>query len=85
MRRSKSTSYAVDVKPRSRAGIFCSQPCMLFKGDIGWISQGALNYICRRLMVPPAEAYGVVTFYSLLATEKRPARGARVCAGSAQA
>ena len=79
MRRSKSTSYAVDVKPRSRAGIFCSQPCMLFKGDIGWISQGALNYICRRLMVPPAEAYGVVTFYSLLATEKRPARVAHVC------
>ena len=49
------------------------------QGDIGWISQGALNYICRRLMVPPAEAYGVVTFYSLLSTEKRPARVAHVC------
>ena len=49
------------------------------QGNIGWVSQGALNYICRRLMVPPAEAYGVVTFYSLLATEKRPARVAHVC------
>jgi len=29
---------------------------------IGWISQGALNYICQRLTVPPADAYGVATF-----------------------
>ena len=25
---------------------------------IGWISHGALNYICTRLSVPPAEAWG---------------------------
>ena len=43
---------------------------------IGWISHGALNYICKRLSVPPAEAWGVVTFYHLLATEprRRPSR-----------
>src|SRR4029079_3642713 len=35
---------------------------------IGWISQPALNYICRRLAVAPAEAYGVATFYALFAT-----------------
>ena len=46
---------------------------------IGWISHGALNYICRRLNVPPAEAWGVVTFYHLLATEPRPAVVAHVC------
>lgn len=46
---------------------------------IGWISRGALNYICRRLSVPPAEAWGVVTFYHLLATEPRPAMVAHVC------
>jgi NADH-quinone oxidoreductase subunit F len=46
---------------------------------IGWISHGALNYICRRLSVPPAEAWGVVTFYHLLATEPRPAAVAHVC------
>jgi NADH-quinone oxidoreductase subunit F len=46
---------------------------------IGWISHGALNYICQRLSVPPAEAWGVVTFYHLLATEQRPANVAHVC------
>jgi NADH-quinone oxidoreductase subunit F len=46
---------------------------------IGWISHGALNYICRRLSVPPAEAWGVVTFYDLLATESRPQNVAHVC------
>jgi NADH-quinone oxidoreductase subunit F len=46
---------------------------------IGWISHGALNYICTRLSVPPAEAWGVVTFYALLATASRPAAVAHVC------
>ncbi len=46
---------------------------------IGWISHGALTYICLRLSVPPAEAWGVVTFYHLLATEPRPAAVAHVC------
>ena len=47
--------------------------------SIGWISHGALNYICRRLAVPPAEAWGVVTFYHLLATDPQPAEVAHVC------
>lgn len=46
---------------------------------IGWISHGALNYICRRLAVPPAEAWGVVTFYHLLSTDAQPAAVAHVC------
>ena len=36
---------------------------------VGWISEGALQYICKRLTVPPAEAWGVVTFYHLFATQ----------------
>ena len=40
---------------------------------VGWVSRGAMNYICRRLSVPPAEAWGVLTFYHLLGTEPRPA------------
>src|SRR5256885_16203954 len=32
---------------------------------VGWISEGALDYICQRLMVAPAEAYGVATFYAM--------------------
>ncbi len=31
----------------------------------GWISPGGLNYVCEMLQVPPAEAYGVATFYDL--------------------
>jgi NADH-quinone oxidoreductase subunit F len=46
---------------------------------IGWISQPALNYICRRLAVAPAEAYGVATFYALFATTPRPPVVAHVC------
>jgi NADH-quinone oxidoreductase subunit F len=46
---------------------------------IGWISPGGLNEICRRLTVPPADAYGVASFYALLALEPRPARVVHVC------
>ncbi|MFI9385782.1 NADH-ubiquinone oxidoreductase-F iron-sulfur binding region domain-containing protein [Kutzneria sp. NPDC052558] len=46
---------------------------------VGWISEGALNHICRRLSVPPAEAYGVATFYSLFSLEERPRQVVHVC------
>jgi NADH-quinone oxidoreductase subunit F len=46
---------------------------------IGWISQGALNHACRRLTIPPADAYGVATFYALLSTVPRPTRVVHVC------
>ncbi|GAA1023127.1 NADH dehydrogenase subunit F [Acrocarpospora pleiomorpha] len=46
---------------------------------VGWISEGALDYICRRLTVPPAETYSVATFYSLLSVEPRPPRVLHVC------
>jgi NADH-quinone oxidoreductase subunit F len=46
---------------------------------VGWISQPALNYICKRLTIPPAEAYGVATFYALYSTKPRPPIVAHVC------
>ncbi|CAN5724373.1 hypothetical protein BH23CHL8_BH23CHL8_00220 [soil metagenome] len=46
---------------------------------VGWISQAGLNHVCRRLTVPPAEAYGVATFYALFSTRPRPAAVAHVC------
>ncbi len=49
------------------------------QGRAGWISPGALNYICQRLTVPPAEAYGVATFYSMFSIEPRPATVVHVC------
>ena len=45
----------------------------------GWIPPGALDYICRRLTVPPAEAHGVVTFYHLFSLSPRPLAVAHVC------
>ncbi len=45
----------------------------------GWVSEGGLNYVCERLDVPPAEAWGVVTFYALLSTSPRPTRMLHVC------
>ena len=35
--------------------------------------------VCARLTMPPADAYGVATFYALLALEPRPARVMHVC------
>jgi NADH-quinone oxidoreductase subunit F len=46
---------------------------------VGWISPGALGYICRRLTIPPAEAYGVASFYALFAMEPRPPVVTHVC------
>lgn len=46
---------------------------------VGWISEGALNYASRRLAVPPAEAYGVATFYAMFSTTPRPRKVLHVC------
>jgi NADH-quinone oxidoreductase subunit F len=46
---------------------------------VGYVSEPALAYICRRLTVPPAEAYGVATFYALLATKSRPPTIVHLC------
>lgn len=45
----------------------------------GWLPPGAMNYICRRLSVPPAEAHGVATFYHLYAVTERPPAVVHVC------
>jgi NADH-quinone oxidoreductase subunit F len=46
---------------------------------VGWISEGALNYVCMRLNVPPADAWGVATFYALFSTTPRPKHVWHVC------
>ena len=46
---------------------------------IGWISPGALDYVCTRLTVPPAEAYGVASFYALFRTTSAPSTVVHVC------
>ena len=46
---------------------------------VGWISEGGLNYVSRRLTVAPAEAYGVATFYAMFSTEPRAPTVLHVC------
>jgi NADH-quinone oxidoreductase subunit F len=46
---------------------------------VGWLSEGALMYVCTRLNVPPADAWGVATFYALFSTTPRPKRVLHVC------
>jgi NADH-quinone oxidoreductase subunit F len=49
------------------------------QAQIGWVSPTGLNYACRRLGVPPAEAFGVASFYALLSLSERPKAFAHVC------
>jgi NADH-quinone oxidoreductase subunit F len=46
---------------------------------VGWISEGGLGYVCERLGVPPAEAYGVASFYAMFSLEPRPQTVLHVC------
>jgi NADH-quinone oxidoreductase subunit F len=46
---------------------------------IGWISPSALDHICARLTIPPADAYGVASFYALFRTTPSPAAVVHVC------
>ncbi|TCK24239.1 NAD(P)H-dependent oxidoreductase subunit E [Pseudonocardia endophytica] len=45
----------------------------------GWISEGALNHVAQTLNVPPAEIYGVATFYAMFSVEPRAPRTVHVC------
>jgi NADH-quinone oxidoreductase subunit F len=49
------------------------------QGRVGWISPGALNHACRRLEVPPAEAFGVADFYAMFQTRPHPPVAVHVC------
>jgi NADH-quinone oxidoreductase subunit F len=49
------------------------------QSHVGWISETGLEYVCTRLGVPPADAWGVATFYALLSTTPRAPRVLHVC------
>src|SRR5271154_5449695 len=55
-------------------------PCLhVLQSRVGWVTPGGLGYVCRRLGIPPAEAYGVASFYAMFALEPRPPRVAHIC------
>jgi NADH-quinone oxidoreductase subunit F len=45
----------------------------------GWISPGALNYVAVRMNLPPAEIYGVASFYAMFSLSPRGPIVAHVC------
>ncbi|HUG15965.1 MAG TPA: NAD(P)H-dependent oxidoreductase subunit E [Thermomicrobiales bacterium] len=49
------------------------------QNTVGYLTPGGINYVCQRLSVPPADAYGVASFYALFALEERPPIVAHVC------
>jgi len=46
---------------------------------IGWISPGAINYVALRLNLPPAEIYGVASFYGMFSLVERAPTVMHVC------
>ncbi len=78
--RSDATAHAVRGGHEARSRRDLLLPALhAVQARMGWISQPALSYVCRRLTVPPAEAYGVATFYAMFATSDRPPVVAHVC------
>jgi NADH-quinone oxidoreductase subunit F len=72
------------LSKRGASGIHAKRHLLLpaleaAQARVGWLSEGAFNYICTTLEIPPAEAYGVATFYALLSTVPRPRRVLHVC------
>ena len=49
------------------------------QSHIGWISPGAVNLLALRLTVPPADVYGVASFYALFELEPAPRTVVHVC------
>ena len=46
---------------------------------MGWVSPGGLNYVAARLDIPPAEVFGVASFYDLLRLQPSPPVSLHVC------
>lgn len=60
------TEVARLERPRSRERRDLLLPGLhALQAEVGWISHGALNYLGAAIAVPPADAYGVASFYSM--------------------
>ncbi len=68
----------VGEDPRARRALLLPALHAL-QSSAGFVSKGGLYYVCERLHVPPAEAFGVASFYALLSLTERPKAFAHVC------
>ena len=59
---------------RATSATCCCRFCTRCRRASAGSASRALGYVCERLTIPPAEAYGVATFYALFALEPRPPR-----------
>ena len=76
--RDQRTAEVGGAESRSRRHLLLPA-LQALQARVGWISEGGLGYVSERLNVPPADAWGVATFYALLATTPRPRRVVHVC------
>ena len=60
-------------------GICCCPRCRRCRRAWAGSARAGLAYVCERLDVPPADAWGVATFYALLSTTPRAKRVLHVC------
>ena len=74
-----TAAWRTAVTRRVISATCCCRRCRRSRPGSAGSADGALNYICERLTVPPADAYGVATFYGLLSVEPRPPRVLHVC------
>ena len=75
----RDAHIAIGGRERASSGTCCCPALQALQSRVGWISEAGLDYVCERLSVPPADAWGVATFYALLATSPRPRRVLHVC------
>ena len=76
---SRTATPPTAAMPRARSATSCCRRCTRCTSARVGSARAALNYIARRLTIPPADVYGVATFYALFSVEPRPPRVLHVC------
>ncbi|HKW55809.1 MAG TPA: NAD(P)H-dependent oxidoreductase subunit E [Candidatus Acidoferrum sp.] len=80
--RSKVDAAASDGRVRTRTMVPRDRLLPVLhavQSRIGWISPGAINHIAVRMNLPPAEIYGVASFYGMFSLAPRAPAVVHVC------
>lgn len=79
-RTGRATRVAVGLGPNRQVVRSQLLPALVaLQQGVGWISRGAVGALAERLDMPPAEIWGVVTFYDLLDVEPPSLEVIHVC------